>query len=68
MAGFYMSNCFDGDLTYFKPSVAFHIETSHLFCKAKQMAGFYMKRNAGLKLVKYVEKGINSFIHFLVCM
>ena len=32
------------------------------------MAGFYMKRNTGLKLVKYVEKGINSFIHFLVCM
>ena len=26
-------------------SVAFHIETSHLFSKAKQIAGFYMKRN-----------------------
>ena len=30
----------------------FHIETSHLFFRAKQMAGFYMKRNAGQKWVK----------------
>ena len=28
-------------------SVWFHIETTHLLCKAKQMIGFYMKRNAG---------------------
>ena len=29
----------------FKPSVPFHIETSHLFCSLKQMTGFYIKRN-----------------------
>ena len=29
----------------FQPSVAFPIETSQLFCSAKQMTGFYMKRN-----------------------
>ena len=27
-----------------------HIETSYLFYIAKQMNGFYMKRNTGLKL------------------
>ena len=31
-----------------QPSVVFHIETSHLFCSAKQMTGFYM--NATLSL------------------
>ena len=36
----------------FQPSVAFHIETSHLICCANQMTGFYMKRNTGLKWVK----------------
>ena len=38
-------------LTRFQPSVAFHVETSQLFCSAKQMSGFYMKRNIGLKWV-----------------
>ena len=36
----------------FQPSVVFHIKTSHLFCSAKQMTGFYMKHNTGLKWVK----------------
>ena len=35
----------------FQPSIAFHIETSHLFWKTKQLTGFYMKRNTGMKLV-----------------
>ena len=26
-----------------QPSVAFHIGTSHLFCNAKQITGFYIK-------------------------
>ena len=26
-------------------SIAFHIETSHLFYRAKRMTGFYMKHN-----------------------
>ena len=33
----------------FQPSLAFHIETSHLFRRTKQITGFYMKRNTGLK-------------------
>ena len=37
----------------FQPNVMFHIETSHLFCRAKQMTGFYMKRNTRQKFVKY---------------
>ena len=35
----------------FQPSFAFHIETSHLFCSANKMTGFYMKSNTGLKWV-----------------
>ena len=31
----------------FHSSVPFHIETSHLFCRSKQMTGFYMKCNFG---------------------
>ena len=37
----------------FQPNVLFHIETSHLFCRLKQMTGFYMKRNTGLKYVNF---------------
>ena len=40
----------------FKPSAAFHIETSQLFCFAKQVTGFYMKSNNGLKWIN-----INDF-------
>ena len=33
-------------ITYpFQPSVAFHIETGHLFCRSNQMTGFHMKCN-----------------------
>ena len=35
-----------------QPSVAFHIETGHLFCSAKHMVGFYVKCSTGLKWVK----------------
>ena len=35
----------------FQPSVAFHIETSHLFRRANQITGFYMKRNTEGKWV-----------------
>ena len=38
-------------LTHFS-SVALHEETSHLFCRAKRMTGFYIKRKTGLKWVK----------------
>ena len=40
-----------GMINPFQPSVAFHIETSHLFCVGKKMTGFYMKCNTGLKQV-----------------
>ena len=33
-------------------SVAFIVETSHLFCGAKQLTGVYMKLNTGLKRIK----------------
>ena len=34
-----------------QPSVAFHIETSHLIYTTDQMTGFFMKSNSGLKWV-----------------
>ena len=40
----------------FQPSFAFHIEISHLFCRGKQITGFYM--NATL--------GWNRLIHFVL--
>ena len=36
----------------FQPSVAFHVETSHLIRNANQTTGFYMKCNNGLKRAK----------------
>ena len=38
-----------------QPSVAFHIETSHLICTTNQISGFYIKCNAGLKWVNSQE-------------
>ena len=32
-----------------QPSVAFHIETSHLICGVNQTTGFHLKCNTGLK-------------------
>ena len=34
-----------------QPSVAIHIEASHLFSSVKQMTGFYIKCNIGLEWV-----------------
>ena len=48
--------------TLFGPSVAFHIETSHLISIANQMTGFYRKCNTGLKWVK-LEKLTKSIFH-----
>ena len=42
----------------FQPSAAFHIETSHLFCKAKQVTSFYMKHNTGMKWVNLCDSDI----------
>ena len=40
------------DINPFQLNVVFHIENSHLFCIANQMAGFYMRCNIVLKKVK----------------
>ena len=42
-------------LIHFSKNVAFHIESSYLFSTAKQMTGFYMKRNAGMEWVDSSE-------------
>ena len=51
----------------FQLSIAFHIETNHLFSRAKQITGFYMKSNAGLKWVKDVKIGYFSDYMRLPC-
>ena len=38
-------------INLFQPIVTLYIETSDLFSRAKQMTGFYMKRNNELKWV-----------------
>ena len=48
-------HCIDFPFVQFKtlqPSVAFHKECSHLYCRAEQLTGFYRKLNTGLKKVK----------------
>ena len=50
----------------FQSTVAFHIENSHLFCFAKQMTGFYIKRNTGLKWVKRTFQRSLPFLIFLL--
>ena len=48
----------------FQPSAAFLVETSHLFCSAKQVTGFCMKRNNGLKLVSKVLWSLPKIDYF----
>ena len=47
-------------LNPFHPSVAFHIETSHLICTTNQMTDFYMKFKAGLKWVNLIYPTSNN--------
>ena len=47
--GFHVPN--QNHFNPFQPSVAFHIETSHLICIANQMTGSYMECNTGLEWV-----------------
>ena len=44
----------------FQPSVTFHIETSHLICRANQITSFYMKCNTGLTRVKHMFSKYSS--------
>ena len=46
----------------FQPSAAFHIEISHLFGSAKQMTGFYVKPNTGLKWVENMDFLLRCFM------
>lgn len=41
-------------LTHFNPVLGFNIKPSCLFCSAKRMTGFCIKRNTGLKWVKNI--------------
>ena len=45
MSNWHSLTFFYSYLKPFQPSVAFHLETSHLFCSAKRMIGFYMKHS-----------------------
>ena len=54
---------YPGYINPFKHSVPFHIETSHLICKANQMTGFFMKCNAGLKWVNLIFLFLNLRNH-----
>ena len=57
------------EINLFQSSVAFHIETSHLFCSAKQMTGFYMKPTTGLKWINIeLEWQCYSFIKVFLIM
>ena len=50
------------NLKSFQLSVAFHIETGHLFCSTKQMTAFYIKRNTGLKWIKSISWKMHASI------
>ena len=49
----------------FKPNVGFHIESSPLFCSAKQITGFQMKSNTGLK---QVNQGLTKLYFDSLCL
>ena len=48
----------------FQLSIVFHIETSHLFCSAKEIIGFNMKRNIGPKWANYMNE--TYYINFVL--
>ena len=51
----------------FQLSVAFHIETSHLACKANEVSGFYMKCNTRLKWVNiHLQKKFSTRIRCVI--
>ena len=47
----------------FQPSIAVHVETSHLICTADLMIGFYMMCSTGLKWVKILRKAKKAFVN-----
>ena len=51
----------------FQPSVVFHIETSQLLCRAKEITGFLMRCNTGLEWVKgyrgFPFEGSINYLH-----
>ena len=54
--------CLFHENTWDLPSVTFHIDTSHFFCSAKQMIGFYMQRKTRLKWVNKSQWKYESLI------
>ena len=44
-----------------QPIVVFHIESSHLFCRVKQVTGFYIRRKTGLK---WVTRQTKTYVYF----
>ena len=60
--------CILYEFIWFQPIVAFHIETSHLFCSAKQMPGFYIEHNKCNSCLKFYEtyhaELISSFLFY----
>ena len=55
-----LSIIFQNEFNLFQFSVEFHTKSSHLFCRANQITGFYIKRNTGLKWVNIIAKLIQS--------
>ena len=59
-------NICDEKFNPYQPSIAFHIETSHLICRTNQMTGFYMKCKTGLKWVNINPISATVLINFNV--
>ena len=54
--------CFGLFINPFQPSIVFNKETSHLFCSAKQMTGFYMRHSNGLKWINTFSEIKKQFL------
>ena len=61
-----VAEIFPRTVNIFQPSIAFHIETSHLICSANQMTGFYMKCNTELKWVKSAKFTLKKIADYSV--
>ena len=60
----FFSSKFTCSINPFQPNVTFHIETIHLFCRAKKMTGFNMKHNTGLKWINYVTLVVLQMVKY----
>ena len=60
----FFSSKFTCSINTFEQNVTFNIETTHLFCRAKKMTGFNMKRNTGLKWINYVTLEVLQMVKY----